>query len=175
MQGKIAVEEHFRIAETTGSEGRYPGPYWAGLSAKLLDLHDVRLAEMDKTGIEIEVISLNSNAIQGIPDPAKAVEMARKANDALAEAVAKRPDRFAALGALPMQDPQAAADELAALRARSQIQGRAGERLFASRLGRHRGLLRPAAIPAVLGRGGAAWRAVLPASARSIAEPAPGL
>jgi len=27
MQGKIAVEEHFRIAETTGSEGRYPGPY----------------------------------------------------------------------------------------------------------------------------------------------------
>ena len=32
MQGKIAVEEHFRIAETTGSEGRYPGPYWAGLN-----------------------------------------------------------------------------------------------------------------------------------------------
>ena len=112
MQGKIAVEEHFRIAETTGSEGRYPGPYWAGLSAKLLDIHDARLAEMDKTGIEIEVISLNSNAVQGIPDLAKAAEVARKANDALAEAVAKRPDRFAALGALPMQDPQAAADEL---------------------------------------------------------------
>ena len=95
MQGKIAVEEHFRIAETTGSEGRYPGPYWAGLSAKLLDIHDARLAEMDKTGIEIEVISLNSNAVQGIPDLAKAIEIARKANDALAEAVAKRPDRFA--------------------------------------------------------------------------------
>ena len=112
MQGKIAVEEHFRIAETTGSEGRYPGPYWAGLSAKLLDIHDVRLAEMDKTGIEIEVISLNSNAVQGIPDLAKAIEIARKANDALADAVAKRPDRFAGLGALPMQDPRAAAEEL---------------------------------------------------------------
>src|SRR5580704_2747325 len=112
MQGKIAVEEHFRIAETTGSEGRYPGPYWAGLSAKLLDFHDVRLAEMDRTGIEIEVISLNSNVVQGIPDLAKAIEIARKANDALADAVAKRPDRFAALGALPMQDPQAAAEEL---------------------------------------------------------------
>jgi predicted TIM-barrel fold metal-dependent hydrolase len=112
MQGKIAVEEHFRIAETTGSEGRYPGPYWAGLSAKLLDIHDVRLAEMDRSGIEIEVISLNSNAVQGIPDLAKAIEIARKANDALADAVAKRPDRFAALGALPMQDPQAAATEL---------------------------------------------------------------
>src|SRR5580692_4187199 len=112
MQGKIAVEEHFRIAETIGSEGRYPGPYWAGLSAKLLDIHDARLAEMDKTDIDIEVISLNSNAVQGIPDLAKATEIARKANDALADAVAKRPDRFAALGALPMQDPQAAAEEL---------------------------------------------------------------
>src|ERR1700686_1487022 len=112
MQGKIAVEEHFRIAETTGSEGRYPGPYWAGLSAKLLDIHDARLAEMDETGIEIEVISLNSNAVQGIPDLAKAVEVARKANDALADAVAKRPDRFAGFAALPMQDPRAAAAEL---------------------------------------------------------------
>src|SRR3984885_13202738 len=112
MQGKIAVEEHFRIAETTGSESRYPGPYWSGLSAKLLDIHDARLAEMDKTGIEIEVISLNSNAVQGIPDTVKAIEIARRANDALAQAVAKRPDRFAGLAAFPMQDPQAAAAEL---------------------------------------------------------------
>jgi 2,3-dihydroxybenzoate decarboxylase len=112
MQGKIAVEEHFRIEETTGSESRYPGSYWSGLSAKLLDIHDTRLAEMDKSGIEIEVISLNSNAVQGIPDTARAIEVARRANDALAQAVAKRPDRFAGLAALPMQDPQAAAAEL---------------------------------------------------------------
>ena len=87
MQGKIAVEEHFRIAETTGSEGRYPGPYWAGLSAKLLDIHDTRLAEMDNTGIEIEVISLNSNAVQGIPDLAKAVEEVGRAKLLRADAV----------------------------------------------------------------------------------------
>jgi predicted TIM-barrel fold metal-dependent hydrolase len=112
MQGKIAVEEHFRIEETRGSEARYPGSYWSGLSGKLLDVHGARLAEMDKTGIEIAVLSLNSNAIQGMFDTAKAVEVARRANDALAQAVAKRPDRFAAIAALPMQDPQAAADEL---------------------------------------------------------------
>ncbi len=99
MQGKIAVEEHFRIAETTGSEGRYPGPYWAGLSAKLLDIHDARLAEMDKTGIEIEVISLNSNAIQGIPDLAKAIEIARKANDALGGSGRQAPGPFRRLWA----------------------------------------------------------------------------
>src|SRR5579862_7972037 len=112
MQGKIAVEEHFRIPETSGSESRYAGSYWSSLPAKLLDIHGERLAEMDKTGIEIEVISLNSNAVQGIADLAKAKEIAHKANDALAEAVAKRPDRFAGLGALPMQEPQAAAEEL---------------------------------------------------------------
>jgi len=112
MQGKVAVEEHFRIPETKGSEARYPGAYWEGLSSKLLDVHDARLAEMDKTGIEFEVISLNSSAVQGVPDPAQAIALARRANEALAAAVAKRPDRFAGLAALPMQDPAAAATEL---------------------------------------------------------------
>jgi gamma-resorcylate decarboxylase len=113
MQGKIAVEEHFAIPATLGRSMRYQTPYWSGLQAKLLDIHDQRLAEMDRNGIEIEIISLNSNGIQSITDVASAVEMARIANDALAEAVAKRPDRFAGFAALPMQDPQAAATELA--------------------------------------------------------------
>jgi len=112
MQGKVAVEEHFRIEETKGSEARYPGPYWSALSGKLLDVFGARLTEMDANGIEMAVLSLNSNAVQGIFDVAKAAEIARKANDALAEIVAKRPDRFAALGALPMQDPSAASAEL---------------------------------------------------------------
>jgi 2,3-dihydroxybenzoate decarboxylase len=50
--------------------------------------------------------------VQGVPDPAQAIALARRANDALAAAIAKRPDRFAGLAALPMQDPQAAAAEL---------------------------------------------------------------
>jgi gamma-resorcylate decarboxylase len=112
MQGKIAVEEHFAIPDTTSKSLRYQSPYWSGLQGRLLDLFDQRLAEMDKTGIEIEVLSLNSNGIQGTPDAAQAVALARKANDALAQSVAKRPDRFAGLAALPMQDPQAAAAEL---------------------------------------------------------------
>jgi gamma-resorcylate decarboxylase len=112
MQGKVAVEEHFRIPETKGSEARYPGAYWAALPDKLLDMGSARLADMDKNGIELAVISLNSNAIQGMFEVEHAVAVARKANDALAEAVARRPDRFAGLAALPMQDPQAAAAEL---------------------------------------------------------------
>jgi gamma-resorcylate decarboxylase len=112
MQGKIAVEEHFAIAETTGNSVRYPGSYWSGLQGKLLEFDGARLTEMDKTGIEIAILSLNSNAIQGIFDVAKATEVACKANDVLAQAVTKRPDRFVGLAALPMQDPEAATREL---------------------------------------------------------------
>jgi gamma-resorcylate decarboxylase len=112
MQGKIAVEEHFAIPDTTDRSQRYQTDYWKGLQPRLLDLHDRRLGEMDRTGIELEVISLNSNGVQSVLDAAKAAELARKANDALAETIAKRPDRFAGLAALPMQDAQAAAEEL---------------------------------------------------------------
>ena len=113
MQGKIAVEEHFAIAETTAKSARYPTKgYWADLQRQLLDFHDERLAEMDKAGIEMAVLSLNSPALQGLKAAAPAVDLARKANDFLAEQVVKRPDRFAALAALPMQDPDAAAREL---------------------------------------------------------------
>jgi len=111
MQGKIAVEEHFAIADTTDRSLRYQTDYWKGLQPRLLDLHGQRLAEMDRTGIEIEIISLNSNGVQSMLDAGKAAELARKANDALAETIAKRPDRFAGFAALPMQDPQAAAEE----------------------------------------------------------------
>jgi predicted TIM-barrel fold metal-dependent hydrolase len=58
------------------------------------------------------ILSLNAPAVQAIADKARAVEVAKQANDLLAENVRKRPDRYAAFAALPMQDPEAAADEL---------------------------------------------------------------
>jgi 2,3-dihydroxybenzoate decarboxylase len=58
------------------------------------------------------LLSLNAPAVQAIPDVKRAAEVARKANDYLAEQVAKRPGRFQALAALPMQDPDLAIREL---------------------------------------------------------------
>jgi 2,3-dihydroxybenzoate decarboxylase len=114
MQNKIAVEEHFAIGKTAAKSVRFPqDPYWSAIEGKLIDVFDRRLAEMDASGIGCAVLSLNANGIQEIPEAAKAVELAREANDALAAAIAKRPDRFAGLAALPMQDPEAAAVELA--------------------------------------------------------------
>ena len=62
--------------------------------------------------MEMMILSLNAPAMQAIPDAKRANEIARKANDYLAEQVRKRPDRFQALAALPMQDPDLAAREL---------------------------------------------------------------
>ncbi len=112
MQGKVAIEEHFAIDETNGVQNRVANAYWANLSAQLLDFETKRLKEMDACGVELAIVSLNAPAVQSIPDPARAVEVARRANDALAEQVRKRPDRFQGFAALPMQDPQAAAREL---------------------------------------------------------------
>ncbi len=67
---------------------------------------------MDENGIEMMLLSLNAPAVQAIPDKARAAEIARKANDYLAEQVRKRPDRFQGLAALAMQDPDGAAREL---------------------------------------------------------------
>jgi len=113
MQGKIALEEHFALEETvTDGTGFVPDDYKKELQARILDIHDTRLKLMDKYGIEMMLLSLNAPTVQGIPDRAKAIDLATRANDYLAEQVAKRPDRFQGFAALPMQDPDAATREL---------------------------------------------------------------
>jgi 2,3-dihydroxybenzoate decarboxylase len=77
-----------------------------------MDIHEYRLREMDKNGMEMMILSLNAPAIQAIADKKRANELAIKANDFLAEQVAKRPDRFQGFAALPMQDPEMATKEL---------------------------------------------------------------
>jgi len=113
MKGKIGLEEHFALPDTAvNPRGTYAESTWAELKGRLLELHGERLALMDKHGIEMMVVSLNAPAVQAIPDPKAAVALARQANDVLAGEVAKRPDRFQALAAIAMQDPDAAIREL---------------------------------------------------------------
>lgn len=114
MQGKIALEEHFAIDQTISDSERMEGgtDAWSNIRERLLDTRDLRLAEMDRHGIELAILSLNAPTIQAETDRDAAIDLARRANDALAAEIAKRPDRFAGFAALPMQDPEAAAREL---------------------------------------------------------------
>ena len=114
MQGKIAFEEHIAIKETLAQTRAFAGES-ASLSEfnrRILDAGDQRLETMDKTGIEFAILSLNAPGIQAVLDTREAIDLAKKANERLAEAVARHPDRFAAFAALPMQDPDAAGEEL---------------------------------------------------------------
>ena len=112
MQGKVTLEDHFAIEATLGDSQPFGVHVWPELRHRLLDFQDKRLRLMDATGVEIMIASLNAPAIQGIHDVKRAIEVARQANDVLAEEVAKRPDRFVGVAALPMQDPERATGEL---------------------------------------------------------------
>src|SRR5580704_18526284 len=113
MQGKIALEEHFAVDDTVmDSAPLVQGDHWTELKSRLLDLHGRRIDLMDRHGIERMILSLNAPAVQAIPNLKRANEVARRANDILAAEVAKRPDRFSAFAALPMQDADLAIREL---------------------------------------------------------------
>jgi len=78
---------------------------------RLCDLGDLRIAEMDAAGIDMQVLSLTSPGVQQM-EAAEAVAIAREQNDYLAERVKYYPDRFAAFAALPTPTPDQAAKEL---------------------------------------------------------------
>lgn len=108
MEGKIALEEHWAVEETMHEA---PGAFWEEMGRRLGDIQG-RLGQMDAHGIGYAILGLNSPAIQGVLDPAAAVELARRVNDRLAEEVARAPRRFGGFAGLPLQDPEAAAKEL---------------------------------------------------------------
>jgi gamma-resorcylate decarboxylase len=110
MQGKIAVEEHL-IAEGFSAGASMP-PDEVELARRMLDTEELRLEEMDASGVEVSVLSLTSPGVQAETSAAAAIEKARGFNDGLAEVVSRHPDRYLGFAAVPLQDPEAAADEL---------------------------------------------------------------
>ncbi len=81
------------------------------LRDRLQDLGERRLADMDAAGIDRQVISLTAPGPQ-IFDTDRAVAMATLANDQLADACRRHPDRFTGLTAVAPQDPAGAAKEI---------------------------------------------------------------
>ena len=114
MEGKIAFEEHMAIEETLDQLLPFAGDsgQWSNFARRIIDLGEERLGEMDKNGIELAILSLNSPGVQAVLDTQAAVRIAHSSNDRMAEAVSRHPRRFAALAALPMQDSDAASAEL---------------------------------------------------------------
>jgi len=73
---------------------------------------DRRLVEMDRLGIDVQMLSPNPLTFFGGIEPAPAIEFARATNDAMAALVARHPARLLGSAQLPLQDPDSAIAEL---------------------------------------------------------------
>ena len=115
----IGLEEHFAMPPAAGApvrKGRPPleagsmiGAACHEMPDAAFDLDEKRIAAMDKDGVTMQVLS--TPGAQSWPAET-AVELCRKSNDYLADAVKRHPDRFAGFAAIPTAVPEACAAEL---------------------------------------------------------------
>src|ERR1035437_2144652 len=104
----ITLEEHFAtlsFLRATGAHDRKTLPQLAELQSKLLDIGAGRIADMDKFGIDLQILSLAAMGFDAL-DADTASSLARDINDELAEAVRSHPARF---GGVPTPSPNATA------------------------------------------------------------------
>src|SRR5690348_18472776 len=98
----IAIEEHFLAkgfreamqSNASSQAGGLKPMLTAERLVKLADLGSIRLKDMDRSGIDLQVISDIGSAAAPRPGD-EGVKLARESNDQLAAAVAAHPDRFA--------------------------------------------------------------------------------
>ena len=82
------------------------------LLQRMLNL-DLRLADMDAMGVDIQVVSPNIlHQCTYAVDPAEGLRLERLNNDYMAEMVAKAPDRLIGIASVPLQDVDLAIKEM---------------------------------------------------------------
>jgi aminocarboxymuconate-semialdehyde decarboxylase len=89
---------------------RYRGSRFFGVTAPMTD-PALRLADMDRVGIDVEVLSVSTPNVFFAEGEAQ-VDVARTVNDAYAELCAAHPRRFKGFASIPMDAPDGALREL---------------------------------------------------------------
>lgn len=114
----ITLEEHFASPGFLDGPGKQLkerasnfGERAAYLFEQLTDLGAKRIAEMDKAGIDVQVLSLTAPGVEQL-EPGDAIALARESNDFLAHAITQNPKRFGGFAALPTSTPDRAVEEL---------------------------------------------------------------
>jgi aminocarboxymuconate-semialdehyde decarboxylase len=89
---------------------RFRGSRFFGITAPMTD-PGRRLEEMDRVGIDVEVLSVSTPNVFFAEGAAQA-DVAREVNDAYAELIARHPARFKGFASIPLDAGEAALDEL---------------------------------------------------------------
>jgi 2,3-dihydroxybenzoate decarboxylase len=90
---------------------------WARLGSRgtlverLGDIGERRIADMDASGIDMQILSLTSPGVQ-VFDAPDATALAADTNDQVADAIRRYPTRFAGLAAVAPHDPASAVKEM---------------------------------------------------------------
>ena len=88
----------------------YRGARFFGVTDAMTDVYK-RLGDMDRTGIDVEVVSLSTPNVF-FTDAEHQPQVARMINDSYAELIATHPTRFKGFASIPMDAPDAALAEL---------------------------------------------------------------
>ena len=105
-------DEYLKLASAVETAaGRYLKMYYKGPQIQKLSDMDYRLAEMDRFGVDMHLLSITAPGVQAF-DPSLGADMAEHANDFLARTIKAHPTRFAGLGAVAPQAPDRAAREV---------------------------------------------------------------
>jgi aminocarboxymuconate-semialdehyde decarboxylase len=89
---------------------KYRGARFFGVTPPMTDVAQ-RLSDMDRVGIDVEVISLSTPNVF-FTDAQHQPAIARLVNDAYADLIARYPARFKGFASIPMDAPDAALNEL---------------------------------------------------------------
>jgi aminocarboxymuconate-semialdehyde decarboxylase len=99
---------HFASAETKELNAKQE----ADIGSRIRGNYDERFADMDKMGVDVQLVMPPPPQLYHTVALEYAVPAARMINDGIAEFVSKHPDRFIPTGTVPMQDGNEAAKEL---------------------------------------------------------------
>jgi uncharacterized protein len=123
----VALEEHFSLPSfsdrfcaierrnTAVADDANMPTVVRNIAEKMTDLGTARLADMDRAGISVQVLSKAGGHIgpsADMFDGEEAIAFARDFNNEVASKISRYPERLAAFAHLPMSVPEAAADEL---------------------------------------------------------------